>query len=74
MCTPKARARLSEGLAGGSLLSRVCCSILYDLTELEGASRFKKGETERTEKKIANVEKWFSKLDVDLGTFLSYFS
>ena len=28
-------------------------SILYDLTELENASRLKKEETSRTEKKIA---------------------
>uniref|UniRef100_A0A6T8BZZ0 Uncharacterized protein n=1 Tax=Prymnesium polylepis TaxID=72548 RepID=A0A6T8BZZ0_9EUKA len=53
---------------------RIARSILYDLTELEGASRLKKGETERTEKKIANVEKWFKKLDVDIDTFLAYFA
>jgi len=53
---------------------RITRSILYDLTELEGASRLKKGETERTEKKIANVEKWFAKLDVDFNTFLTYFA
>ena len=47
---------------------------MYDLTELEGASRLKKGESERTEKKIANVEKWFGKLDVDLTKFLEYFA
>ena len=29
-------------------------SILYDLTELENASRLKKEETSRTEKKIAS--------------------
>merc|ERR1719408_1093068 len=46
---------------------RIARSILYDLTELEGASRLKKGETERTEKKIANVDKWFAKLDSDLA-------
>lgn len=53
---------------------RIARSILYDLTELEGASRLKKGETERTEKKIANVDKWFVKLDKDLDVFLSYFA
>merc|ERR1711988_532007 len=53
---------------------RITRSILYDLTELEGASRLKKGETERTEKKIANVEKWFGKLDKDLDSFLAYFA
>lgn len=55
-------------------IDRLSRSILYDLTELEGASRFKKGETERTEKKIANVGKWFAKLDSDFDVFLSYFS
>merc|ERR1712070_1298271 len=30
-----------------------------DLNELESAARIKKGETERTPKKIANVNKWF---------------
>ena len=49
--------------------------ILYDLTELENASRFKKGEDQtRTEKKVANVRKWFVKLDTDLGGFLTYFA
>merc|ERR1711908_32625 len=38
---------------------RIQRSILYDLTELESAARIKKGETERTPKKIANVNKWF---------------
>ena len=38
-------------------------AILYDLTELENASRLKKEETGRTEKKIASVSKWFDKLD-----------
>lgn len=52
---------------------RIARSILYDLTELEGASRLKKGETERTEKKVANVEKWFGKLEKDFDVFLSYF-
>ncbi len=49
-------------------------SILYDLTELENAARIKKGETERTEKKVGNVMKWFAKLDSDLGNFLAYLS
>jgi len=53
---------------------RIARSILYDLTELEGASRLKKGETSRTEKKVANVDKWFAKLDSDLAGFLSYFA
>lgn len=52
---------------------RISRSILYDLTELEGASRLKKGETERTEKKIANVQKWFAKLEKDFDVFLEYF-
>lgn len=48
--------------------------ILYDLTELENASRFKKGESQaRTPKKVANVKKWFGKLEVDLTNFLAYF-
>jgi len=53
-------------------MDRIARSILYDLTELENASRFKKGETERTAKKMANVEKWFGKLDADLTLLLSY--
>ncbi|EOD37725.1 hypothetical protein EMIHUDRAFT_460492 [Emiliania huxleyi CCMP1516] len=32
-------------------------SIIYDLTELENAARLKKGDPERTPKKIANVQK-----------------
>jgi len=55
-------------------VDRISRSILYDLTELENASRFKKGESERTPKKAANVEKWFGKLDVDLTTLLAYFA
>ena len=47
--------------------------ILYDLTELENAARFKKGETERTVKKVDNVDKWFVKLDADLNMLLAYF-
>ena len=51
------------------------CSILYDLTELENASRLKKGEDAvRTPKKIANVDKWFVKLDGDFASFISYFN
>ena len=46
--------------------------VLYDLTELENAARFKKGETERTVKKVENVNKWFVKLDTDLNTLLAY--
>jgi hypothetical protein len=53
---------------------RVARSILYDLTELENAARLKKGDPERTPKKIANVDKWFVKLDTDLNQFLAYFS
>lgn len=49
-------------------------AILYDLTELENAARFKKGEEARTDKKIANVQKWFAKLDGDLDSFLAFFS
>jgi len=52
---------------------RLARSILYDLTELENASRLKKEETSRTPKKIANVQKWFDKLDTDFATFLKYF-
>jgi len=55
-------------------IDRLSRSILYDLTELENASRFKKGEAERTVKKVAIVEKWFGKLDTDLANFLAYFS
>jgi len=55
-------------------VDRLARSILYDLTELENASRFKKGESERTPKKAANVEKWFGKLDVDLASLLEYFA
>ena len=53
---------------------RLTRAILYDLTELENAARFKKGESERTEKKIANVNKWFGKLDTDFDLFLAYFA
>lgn len=55
-------------------IDRISRSILYDLTELENSSRLKKGEDTRTEKKIANVNKWFVKLDTDLSTFLTYFA
>ena len=48
--------------------------VLYDLTELENAARFKKGETERTVKKVDNVNKWFGKLDADLAMLLTYFA
>jgi len=55
-------------------IDRLSRSILYDLTELENAARFKKGEAAtRTPKKVANVAKWFGKLDVDLAGFLTYF-
>lgn len=54
-------------------LDRTSRAILYDLTELENASRFKKGETERTSKKIANVDKWFTKLDKDFAALLAYY-
>ena len=38
-------------------------------------SRFKKGEDQtRTPKKIANVDKWFVKLDKDFTEFLAYFA
>jgi len=54
---------------------RISRSILYDLTELENASRLKKGEdAARTPKKIANVDKWFVKLDGDFASFISYFN
>ena len=49
-------------------------AILYDLTELENASRLKKEETSRTPKKIASVTKWFEKLDGDFAVFLTYFA
>lgn len=55
-------------------IDRASRGILYDLTELENAARIKKGETERTEKKVGNVMKWFAKLDSDLGNFLAYLS
>merc|ERR1719453_2274891 len=56
-------------------IDRLSRSILYDLTELENAARFKKGEDQtRTPKKVANVRKWFVKLDTDLSGFLTYFS
>jgi len=48
-------------------------SIIYDLTELENAARLKKGDPERTPKKIANVQKWFVKLDKDFGDLFEYF-
>jgi len=55
-------------------IDRQARSILYDLTELESAARFKKGEDQtRTAKKVANVNKWFAKLDSDIVTFLKYF-
>jgi hypothetical protein len=53
-------------------IDRIARSVLYDLSELENSSRFKDGETTRTPKKTANVQKWFKKLDEDLTTFLSY--
>ena len=53
---------------------RASRAILYDLTELENAARFKKGESERTAKKVENVNKWFGKLDKDLTDFLAYFA
>mmetsp|Transcript_25094 Transcript_25094/g.41557 ORF Transcript_25094/g.41557 Transcript_25094/m.41557 type:complete len:205 (+) Transcript_25094:30-644(+) len=52
---------------------RVTRAILYDLTELENASRVKKGDADRTPKKVANVNKWFGKLDNDFGVLLTYF-
>jgi len=52
---------------------RLARAILYDLTELENASRLKKEETSRTPKKVANVQKWFDKLDKDFVAFLAYF-
>jgi len=52
---------------------RVSRAILYDLTELENASRLKKGESERTAKKVANVNKWFGKLDKDFSELQAYF-
>jgi len=54
-------------------VDRLSRSILYDLTELENAARFKKGEEARTEKKKEAVSKWFAKLDKDFGAFLAYF-
>lgn len=54
-------------------LDRASRAILYDLTELESAARFKKGDPERTPKKIAAVNKWFSKLDADFTSYLAYF-
>merc|ERR1719502_637318 len=54
-------------------VDRIARAILYDLTELENASRLKKEESTRTPKKIASVEKWFVKLDGDFASFLAYF-
>tara|TARA_B100000787_G_C15940869_1_gene184876 strand:+ start:112 stop:336 length:225 start_codon:yes stop_codon:yes gene_type:complete len=67
---PQARSCESCTAERGGWLRR---RILYDLTELENAGRFKKGETERTAKKVENVNKWFVKLDADLANLLSYF-
>lgn len=54
-------------------IDRLSRAILYDLTELENASRFKKGEAQtRTAKKVDNVNKWFTKLDADFDTLISY--
>merc|ERR1712127_1015097 len=47
-------------------------TVFDDLTQLTIAARFKKGETERTVKKVENVNKWFVKLDTDLNTLLAY--
>jgi len=55
-------------------IDRIARAILYDLTELENASRLKKEESTRTVKKVANVQKWFDKLDGDFTTFLAYFA
>ena len=56
-------------------MDRISRGLLYDITELENASRFKKGEDQtRTPKKIANVDKWFVKLDKDFTEFLAYFA
>merc|ERR1712032_611940 len=52
---------------------KISRAIIYDLTELESASRLKKGDTERTPKKIANVNKWFVKLDKDFTSLLAYY-
>merc|ERR1719305_796189 len=54
-------------------IDRLSRGILYDLTELENASRFKKGaEQVRTPKKIDSVNQWFTKYDGDVDTFLAY--
>jgi len=56
-------------------IDRLSRAILYDLTELENASRFKKGEEQvRTPKKVENVEKWFKKLDTDFDAIIKYFT
>jgi len=52
---------------------KITRAIIYDLTELESASRLKKTDTERTVKKVANVNKWFGKLDKDFGSLLAYY-
>ena len=55
-------------------LDRLARSVLYDLTELENASRFKKGsEPVRTAKMVEQVDKWFGKLDTDFDQVLAYF-
>merc|ERR1740138_1577676 len=53
-------------------VDRLARAIIYDLTELENASRLKKEETSRTAKKVATVSKWFEKLDGDFAAFLAY--
>merc|ERR1711871_892046 len=56
-------------------IDRLSRAILYDLTELENASRFKKGEEQvRTPNKVENVEKWFKKLDTDFDAIIKYFT
>jgi len=55
-------------------IDRITRAILYDLTELENSSRFKKGETTRTPKKIALVNQWFDKLDGDFLGLFAYFA
>lgn len=55
-------------------IDRASRAILYDLTELETAARFKKkDDPTRTPKKVGAISKWFAKLDTDLEDFLAYF-
>lgn len=55
-------------------IDRIDRAIIYDLNELENASRQKASVPERTPKMITNVNLWFAKLDKDFGELFAYFS